>query len=215
MSYGGFNNWQFAQVFAVICLLMCVLFAVRLVRKPKSQRAWSRSAMLLGGFAVATIANTVWYAVDSKPYWDARARLNESYDILDQVIDVEMVDANRYGPITVLNSWRPRTWPPNCIRGRLHGIGHARFAEPLTNEHYEELARHFEGKGFTVRRSHVEGTSRFAVSAVRGNESYLYSFNSLDRPHSVVSDVDVLCLEDIGLDGDDCINCIESFLTES
>lgn len=216
MGYGGFNNWQFAQVFAVLALLMCVALAVRLARKPTGQRINSRSAWLLGLFVVVAVVNVAWYVADSKPYWDARARLNDSYDILEDVIDIEMTNANRYGPITVLDSWRPRTWPPNCIRGRLEGGGSAQFAQPLTDQHIEDLAVYLEEQGFTVlrRRSLPGSPPSYAVNAVRDETSYLYSFRPLGDRQSITSGVDILCAEDVELAGNDCTNCIDSFLTE-
>jgi len=210
MGYEDFKDWQYAQVLAVMCLVLCVVFAVRLARKPAGHRLGSRSATVFAVLALGVAGNVWWYVVDSRPWWDARARLDESYEILDEVIAADMVSSTGYGPITVLDSHRPKTWPPNCIRGRLAGVGPARFAEPVTDLDLENLAIYFEEREFVVRRR-LDGLGR-AVNAARGDESYIYSF-SHERNQTIASDVDVLCIEDFDPD-EDCVNCVDSFLAD-
>ena len=210
MSVGGFSNWQFAQWFAMLGFFACVVFAMVVYILPKSDRILSIPKFLFILSALFTAANIAWYVDDSQPLWEARSRLNESYDILDEVLDVEITETARYGFISVHNSNRPRTWPPNCMQGRLTGHGGATFTEPVSVVELEVLAQHFENDGFTVRRRETrrESTALAAVGidAIRGDQSYSFGINLNENDHFLASRADNVCIEDFERECDFCVD---------
>ena len=211
MSVGGFSNWQFAQWFAMLGFFACVVFAMVVYILPESDRILSIPKLLVILSALFTAANIAWYVDDSQPLWEARSRLNESYDILDEVLDVEITETKRYGFISVHNSNRPPTWPPNCMLGRLTGGGGATFAETITVTELEELAQHFENDGFTVRRteSRRESTAlaTAGVDAIRGDRSYSFDLNLFENDRFLGSRADNVCIEDF--ERDECDYCVD------
>ena len=215
MSVGGFSNWQFAQWFAMLGFFACVVFAMVVYILPKSDRILSIPKFLFILSALFTAANIAWYVDDSQPLWEARSRLNESYDILDEVLDVEITETARYGFISVHNSYRPRTWPPNCMQGRLTGRGGATFVEPVSVTELEELAQHFENDGFSVRRTEgrLESTALVTVGidAIRGDQSYSFGINLFENDRFLRSRVDNVCIRDF--ERDECDYCVDQFST--
>lgn len=219
MSLGGFSNWQFAQWFAMFGLFAAALLVRHILAKPAGERKTSRAVLPLLLVAVFTVANIAWYTVDSQPFWQARGRLNESFDILDEVVEIELASTNPYGVISVHNSRRPPIWPPNCQSGRLFGRGVAQFLDPITPADIEAIAQYLEDDGFTVQRSVDQPddpafTPTYSVVAVNGPESYSYSFTPGADIRLIPTRVDFHCPIDVAAETLlDCENCVESFVT--
>jgi len=216
VGFSGFEGWQYGQVFGTIALLACLVLFVRIFRKPKGERLATGSTVLLVPLLFFTIVMAVVYVDGSQPWWEARATLNDSFDILDAVIDIEITDRDGYGPISVHDSQRPGRVPSLCSDRRLTGEGVITFAQPLRVEDLEQLALHLEDQEFTVVRSRETfeqiTESVFGVTAVNNAVSYGYTFSELENDQQIRSSVNTRCIDQLTALTADCRSCVDSFV---
>lgn len=187
---GSVPAWQVGQVLGLLSLFVTLIVRGRFLRVPKGQRLRARSTWLLLVMTAFTVWMATLYVVDSRPLYEARSRLSESFDVVEAATGLERTDESNYPRIVSVLADRPDPWPPNCMAGRVTGIGNVRLNGLVTPELQQALTQSLQDEGFEAEHlTREEGG--WVVVAIRGDESC--SFSGFPTGDGVVSVVDFLC----------------------
>ena len=131
LGAGGFDNWIMAMFFGLLSLGLMAFVAPFVWRRPRGSRLASFSGATLTLLGVFAVSMAIVYAVESKPLWDARAKLDDNFDLVAELIDKPVVVTEGYGPITIFDPDRPQIGTDDCDPVETRSRGKITFADPI------------------------------------------------------------------------------------
>lgn len=192
MGQGGFDNWQFGQVFGTLALVASLHVIRSLYRKPKGERLKTKRAVLLAILVPFTGFMALIYAAGTAPLYQARSRVIEVTELIEQATGAEIVEVRTYPRIMSVMTHRPRTFPVSCIEGSVIGGGGATYDRPILADDFTLFAQLLIDQGYEVNNG-LNSDGTLAVTAVRSDRSV-----QITRPQDledarVFINVDLFC----------------------